>query len=143
MEREVGGGIGMGNTCKPMAISFQCMTKSTIKKKKKDLKRTTQLVKTIIFKNMKDPRENFKGPGRCEDLLSTEQTSSSMSIPMLPSKWLFLTDLKKLLSRMGGYWKRHASDCLTLSKAKPWSLKTNLHKNCLWKLSQGRMTEVI
>ena len=34
MEREVGGGIGMGNTCKPMADSFQCMTKSiTIKKK--------------------------------------------------------------------------------------------------------------
>ena len=33
----MGGGIGMGNTCKPMAVSFQCMTKSTtIKKKKKD-----------------------------------------------------------------------------------------------------------
>ena len=30
VEREVGGGIGMGNTCKPMAVSFQCMTKSTI-----------------------------------------------------------------------------------------------------------------
>ena len=25
----MGGGIGMGNTCKPMAISFQCMTKPT------------------------------------------------------------------------------------------------------------------
>ena len=36
MEREVGGGIGMGNTCKPMAVSFQCMTKSTTKKKKKE-----------------------------------------------------------------------------------------------------------
>ena len=36
MEREVGGGIGMGNICKPMAVSFQCMTKSTtIKKLKK------------------------------------------------------------------------------------------------------------
>ena len=36
VEREVGGRIGMGNTCKPMAVSFQCMTKSTtIKKKKK------------------------------------------------------------------------------------------------------------
>ena len=35
MEREVGGGIGMGNTCKPMAVSFQCMTKFTINKKKK------------------------------------------------------------------------------------------------------------
>ena len=34
VEREVGGEIGMGNTCKPMADSFQCMTKSTTKKKK-------------------------------------------------------------------------------------------------------------
>ena len=33
MEREVGGGIGMGNTCKPIAVSFQCMTKSTTIKK--------------------------------------------------------------------------------------------------------------
>ena len=31
----VGGGIGMGNTCKPMADSFQCMTKSTTIKEKK------------------------------------------------------------------------------------------------------------
>ena len=35
MEREVGGGIGMGNTCKSMADSFQCMTKPTTIKKKK------------------------------------------------------------------------------------------------------------
>ena len=35
MEREVGGGIGMGNICKPMAVSFQCMTKFTTNKKKK------------------------------------------------------------------------------------------------------------
>ena len=35
VEREVGGGIGMGNTCKPMAVSLQCMTKSTTIKKKK------------------------------------------------------------------------------------------------------------
>ena len=34
MEREVGGGIGMGNTCKPMAVLFQCMTKFTTNKKK-------------------------------------------------------------------------------------------------------------
>ena len=34
MEREVGGGVGMGNTCKPMAVSFQCMTKFATKKKK-------------------------------------------------------------------------------------------------------------
>ena len=36
VEREVGGGIGMGNTCKPMAVSFQCMTKSTANKKNKN-----------------------------------------------------------------------------------------------------------
>ena len=28
-ESEVGGGIGMGNTCKSMADSCQCMTKTT------------------------------------------------------------------------------------------------------------------
>ena len=33
MEREVGGGIGMGNTCKLMAVSFQCMTKFTTNRK--------------------------------------------------------------------------------------------------------------
>ena len=32
--REAGGVIGMGNTCKPMAVSFQCMTKFTTNKKK-------------------------------------------------------------------------------------------------------------
>ena len=34
MERKVGGGIGMGKTCKLKAFSFQCMTKFTTKKKK-------------------------------------------------------------------------------------------------------------
>ena len=29
VEREVGGGIGMGKTCKSMADSCQCMTKTT------------------------------------------------------------------------------------------------------------------
>ena len=34
VKREVGGGIRIGNTCKPMADSFQCMTKPTAIKKK-------------------------------------------------------------------------------------------------------------
>ena len=38
VEREVGGGIGMGNTCKPIAVSFLCMTKFTTNKKKKKKK---------------------------------------------------------------------------------------------------------
>ena len=29
VEREVGGGIGMGKTCNLKAVSFQCMTKFT------------------------------------------------------------------------------------------------------------------
>ena len=29
VEREAGGGIGMGNTCKSMADSCQCMAKTT------------------------------------------------------------------------------------------------------------------
>ena len=38
VETEVGGGIGMGNTCKPMADSFQCTTKpTTIKQKTKKI----------------------------------------------------------------------------------------------------------
>ena len=50
MEREVGGGIGMGNTCKPMAVSFQLMTKST-----------------TIFKNLKKLSES-NGEAVCFDV---------------------------------------------------------------------------
>ena len=44
----MGGGIGMGNTCKPLAVSFQCMTKSTTnKKKKKKRKKSINLQKYL------------------------------------------------------------------------------------------------
>ena len=43
VEREVGGGNRMGNTCKPMAVSFQCMTKSTKKKKKKNRRKNSNI----------------------------------------------------------------------------------------------------
>ena len=48
MEREVGGGIGMGNTCKPMAVSFQCMTKSTTNKKKNKKKKLKRVKATFL-----------------------------------------------------------------------------------------------
>ena len=52
MERAVGGGIGMGNTCKPMAVSFQCMTKSTTNKKKlKNEKKKTGKKEEFLIKN--------------------------------------------------------------------------------------------
>ena len=44
-EREVGGGIGMGNTCKPMAVSFQCMTKFITNKKKEIIKKKKKIGK--------------------------------------------------------------------------------------------------
>ena len=39
MEREVGGGIGMGKTCKLKDVSFQCMIKKKINKLKKKKKK--------------------------------------------------------------------------------------------------------
>ena len=48
MEREVGGGIGMGNTCKPMAVSFQCMKKSTTIKKNNKKNKIDSLAGLII-----------------------------------------------------------------------------------------------
>ena len=47
MEREVGGGIGMGKTCKLKDVSFQCMTKFTTKKKKK--KKLVDLVFEVFY----------------------------------------------------------------------------------------------
>ena len=56
MEREVGGGIGMGNTCKPMAVSFQCMRKSTTnKKRKKKRKKKTKMLQGIEIKERSYP----------------------------------------------------------------------------------------
>ena len=60
MEREVGGGIRMGNTCKPMAVSFQCITKSTtIKKKKKDEKE----ILCLLLKTFSDLKVTIKFEG--------------------------------------------------------------------------------
>ena len=73
MEREVGGGIGMGNTCKPMAFSFQCMTNSLQKKKKdssvkdrngmdltEDIKKRWQEYTELYKKDPHDP-DNHNG----------------------------------------------------------------------------------
>ena len=49
-EGESGWGIGMRNTCKPMADSFQCMTKFTTNKKKKKRKKEN---KTWSYKKKK------------------------------------------------------------------------------------------
>ena len=66
VEREVGGGIGMGKTCKLKDVSFQCMTKFTTKKKrKKKYKYIHVCVKTSRIKKknyivyLKKKKKNF------------------------------------------------------------------------------------
>ena len=67
MERDVGGGIGMGNTCKPMAVSFQCMAKFTTNKKKKKRKKVIPLTRAI--ENNKILRNKFNQEGKRPDFL--------------------------------------------------------------------------
>ena len=55
----MGGGIGMGNTCKPMAVSFQCMTKSTTNKKKKNKKKTKTLIAFLFFLLLNLEKDSF------------------------------------------------------------------------------------
>ena len=64
MEREVGGGIGMGNTCKPMAVSFQCMTKfTTNKKKKKKLSLSPLYFNKTLLHRSSERSSLVSGPG--------------------------------------------------------------------------------
>ena len=59
MEREVGGGIGMGKTCKLKAVSFQCMTKFTTNLKKTNKKKTQ-----YIYIKKRNVPELGSGDGR-------------------------------------------------------------------------------
>ena len=61
----MGGGIGMGNTCKPLAVSFQCMTKSTTNKnkKKKETEKKIKLESLIGFLSA-NKIDNYKGGGK-------------------------------------------------------------------------------
>ena len=67
MEREVGEGIGTGNTCKPMAVSFQCMTKFATKKR----------IKEEISKKKKKKVHRFKS--KCSEHLFSLEAGISPS----------------------------------------------------------------
>ena len=69
----MGGGIGMGNTCKPMAVSFQCMTKFTTKKKKRIL----EWVAIPFSKDIPDPGIEPRSPALQADSLPFELLGNS------------------------------------------------------------------
>ena len=54
----------MGNTCKPMAVSFQCMTKSTTIKKKRKKEREPERVESDPYSllNMAPKERCSSGP---------------------------------------------------------------------------------
>ena len=57
----------MGNTCKPMADSFQCMTKpTTIKKKKKENEALL-----LLLKILQKTKEKNEESGTCRTSLNT------------------------------------------------------------------------
>ena len=106
MEREVGGGIGMGNTCKPMAVSFQCMTKSAtikiiiIKKIKNKLKKRKQGPWLELTLSYVLPRGNEAVPSQeaasRQPILSVMHTSLS-PLPYrdpAPCQWLGVAPLQ-------------------------------------------------
>ena len=70
MEREVGEGIGMGNTCKPMAVSFQCMTKSTTNKKKKKKKKNRRFEASYNISPLWKDTDEFLTQ-KCMDTIQT------------------------------------------------------------------------
>ena len=52
----------MENTCKPMAVSFQCMTKSTTnkKKQKKNFKKQNYaIIHIYLYKSLNKKQESF------------------------------------------------------------------------------------
>ena len=66
----------MGNTCKPMAVSFQCMTKSTTIKKKRKKKRMGKIVYS-------DNDQKYRFPAWVVE--STWQRNLSSLLPLCPS----------------------------------------------------------
>ena len=91
----MGGGIGMGNTCKPMAVSFQCMTKFTTNKKKRKKKEKKKK------KKRKKKRQSLSGSrvisGLCYDLL---EIGGSLANILITWKFCWQSDhFRKMLLR--------------------------------------------
>ena len=86
MGRVVGGGNGMGKTCKLKDVSFQCMTKFTTKK--------------IIIKPLEYSKKNHQSKVRRNYFgeifhLGNYDTCKNSSILILRTQWLFRKDFAK------------------------------------------------
>ena len=98
MEREVGGGIGMGNTCKPMAVSFQCMTKFTTNQKKSEKK-------ILGFPDSSVDKESACNAGDpCSITGSGRSSGEEIGYPLQYSWASLVAQLVKNLSAMWETW---------------------------------------
>ena len=101
MEREVGGGIGMGNTCKRMADSFRCMTKSTtikrliiIKYLEKKKRGQVKSIKCLRKRKMGHRSEKGVQTGREVEVIQTHKLLSVYESTFLPTLLIkYLTSL--------------------------------------------------
>ena len=88
VEREVGGGIGMGNTCKSMADSFQCMTKPTTIKK-------NHLWTFPLFEELLGYFQTLRDCSIADSLMewiwktTVKKKKSLVSVPLLTFFWAF------------------------------------------------------
>ena len=84
MEREVGGGIGMGKTCKLKDVSFQCMKKKNKKKiKNKKKKKIKQQQEGFIFKLISCQAKNLlRSVGGSDVKLVSDRKVSSYSLKL-------------------------------------------------------------
>ena len=107
----------MGNTCKPMAVSFQCMTKPTTNRKK--LKKKTELRERFKLKKKKK-RRSKKG----RTLLNDSQKSLLKISPhvCLPPD----THCREGLAKLCRYSLRIPPKCLGVTTSPPLPLPSSL-----------------
>ena len=132
MGREVEGGFRMGNTCKPMADSCQCMAKTT------KILKSNQLPIKIIFKKHKKIKIQCKSDYALNDLTQTLPSDSTwmrVNVKATALHCLFapnpyLSDLYSYHSHLAHYVLATIVFCFSYM---PWTLSPyKLYTGCFF-----------